>query len=187
MTDDTERLRRVAAEIDAGGALVVIGAGASRGAGMPLVAELPPLVWFALDSDTGARAEVAEALGVENRDAKMVVGSDDGALRLAFDSLRRHKNARLAFQEAFARRDRAAEFQYAAHDALARLFHRGTAEIIVSYNWDTLFERCYAARYGRRPVPDENFWKPHGDAADPTALWVLPVCVPNIHPHARVP
>jgi hypothetical protein len=141
---------------------------------MPLVAELAPLVWHALDTDVAARSAVAAELGVVEAPGKTLVGTDSKALAAGFGALRAHTHARQSFQKAFAARDAAADFQFPAHDALARLFHQGIAELIVSYNWDTLFERCYARRYGRRPLIDDLFWKPHGDAARPELEWILP-------------
>ena len=170
----TEDVVHVAAQLHTGGAIVVLGAGLSRPAGMPLVADLPPLIWHALDIDLAARGAVAAEVGAPDAPGKTLVGGDPGALAAGFDALRAHSHARQAFQNAFAARDAAADLQFPAQDALARLFHRGVAELVVSYNWDTLFERCYARRYGRRPPVDELFWKPHGDAARPDLEWVLP-------------
>jgi hypothetical protein len=169
-----EDVAKIAAALHTGGAVVVVGAGFSHPAGMPLVAELPPLVWHALDIDSAARTMVAGRLNRPDATSKILVGNNPGALAVAFDALRAHTRARQAFQNAFAARDAAANVQFPAHDALAQLFHRGIAELVVSYNWDTLFERCYARRYGRRPPLDDVFWKPHGDAARPDLEWILP-------------
>ena len=168
------QLERVADQVRASGAVVVVGAGLSWPAGIPLTAQLPPLLWQALDEHPAARADVATALGEADRPAKLLVGDRERAVAAAYNALRRYDGARWSFQRAFAARDRSVSFQSPAHDGLARLFHRGVAEVVVSFNWDTLFERCYARLYGRHLLLDRLYWKPHGDAAQPDRRWVLP-------------
>ncbi len=168
------QIASVADQLQASGAVVILGAGFSWPAGIPLTAHLAPFVWQALDENPGVRAEVAAKFGEVDVSSQALLDHDEVRLVIAYDALREHPPARKSFQCAFAARDRSVLHQSAAHDALSRLFHSGTAEIVISFNWDTLFERCYARMYGRRPVVDDHFWKPHGDAGRPDQKWVLP-------------
>ena len=169
-------LRHAADLIRAWGSVAVIGAGMSRERGYPLSAELLPLLWQSIDSDEGARADLAARLSLDIAPAKSLVGGDESRVREAYLLVASHDVCRLAFQHGFATLD--ARRRYAsspAHNALAEMNHRGMAESIVSLNWDTALEAAHERHYGRRLASgSEGFFKPHGDAADPTGRWVLP-------------
>lgn len=169
-------ISKVAAELRAWGGLAVIGAGLSVFAGMPLASGLTALVWHALDSDPDARRDLAERLGCAEAAAKMLIADDAKRLALAYAIIRTHAGARAAFQQGFVQRNNQRKDRPSiAHEGLAQLFHAGHAELVVSENWDTLFEAAYERLYGRRLAPDDQFFfKPHGDAAQPSAPWVLP-------------
>ncbi|QQR74110.1 MAG: hypothetical protein IPJ17_00455 [Holophagales bacterium] len=173
MTLDAQ-IERVADHLQAAGAVAVVGAGFSWPAGIPLAYHLAPLLWQALDENASARAALALRLGRVDSPGQVLIGHDAARLRQAYDVVRQNDGVRWSFQAAFAARDASINHQSTAHDALARLFHRGTAEIVISFNWDTLLERCFARRYGGRLAVGERFWKPHGDAARSDEHWVLP-------------
>jgi hypothetical protein len=169
-------IAQVAAELRSWGGIVVIGAGLSVFSGMPLANGLNALVWHALDCDIQARRDLAQQLGEPDAAAKTLVGDEASRIARAYATIRKYANAREAFQRGFVQRNEERNDQPSmAHEALARLFHRGFVELVVSENWDTLFEGAYERLYGRRLTPDDQFFfKPHGDAAHPEAPRVLP-------------
>jgi hypothetical protein len=174
--DGEQVVRRAAATIRAYHAVAVVGAGLSWAAGMPLVSELWPLLWDALDRDPPVRDALARRLGRPPVSAKRLVFDDPALWRPALEALASSRAARSAFQQAFAKLDAERVRRWSpAHDALAELLHRRIVEFVVSFNWDTLLETAYRRRYGV-PLHADGEWlaKPHGDAADPESDWILP-------------
>lgn len=169
-------IARVAAELRSWGGVAVMGAGSSYLAGMPLVSELSALVWLALDSDPEALAELAKKLRQPLSSAKNLIGDDKGRLAHAYEAIRQHPRARTSFQQGFVQRNsERVSISSGSHEGLARLFHEGYIELVVSLNWDTLFEAAYQRVYGRALTADDQLLhKPHGDARHPERDWVLP-------------
>lgn len=170
------RIDRAAAEVRSADAVAVVGAGLSWGPGLPMTAGLRPLLWHALDGDLAGRAILATRLGVADTDAKVLVGDDPERVTAGFAHIAGRPEARRIFQDAFAQLDNDRGYEPSpAHDALAELVHRGKVSYVVSLNWDTVLERSYERRYGRRLSPNvDPFAKPHGDARQPRQPWVLP-------------
>src|SRR4051812_24903531 len=112
--------RNLIGELNAWGGVAVIGAGASVSAGMPLAPQLPPLVWHALDRTPEARAWAADQLGLSDRMSQHLIGDSLAGLRVGYQAIASHPEARRAFQRAFSARDREnRERPSAAHEALA--------------------------------------------------------------------
>jgi hypothetical protein len=152
------------------GALVVIGAGVSAGR-YPMTAQLPPLLWQAIDDVPGALAELRARTSVVGS-AKEILSSGPDVLQVGWQLVREFPLARRAFQSAFAALDSDRE-PSGAHFDLARLVNTGHVEAVVSYNWDTCLERAHERMYGVG-LPAGLLHKPHGDAARPYEDWVLP-------------
>lgn len=171
----SEALLRAIAEIRVSDAVVVLGAGASFEAGMPLANQLPPLVWHTLDAHPGIRQVVASLLGVPDIPAKGMVGDDSAALRIAFEEIGKDRSSRSTFQSVFSDLDRHRRAdQSIAHDSLAKLIYVGLVARVVGLNWDTLLETSFERRYGIRiNAQGRLLWKPHGDCDAPSD-WVLP-------------
>ena len=177
--NDTElerRIKRAADEVRAADAIAIVGAGLSRGPGYPLLAELRPLLWKALDEDPSCRLALAESLGVQDIDAKSLVGEDGARTAKAFAAIARRDAARRIFQQSFAVLDRDRQCEASpAHKALAELIHRGKLSHLVSLNWDSALERAYERLYGHALSPGvDGYSKPHGDARHPETTWLLP-------------
>lgn len=155
------------------GAVAVLGAGLSA-ARYPMTAQLRSVLWHALDHDSAARAALAAELGRADGPAKSLVGDDPAAIDAGWRTVERHPSVRDVFQRAFSRLDADRE-PSPGHYALARLIHAGLVEYVVSFNWDTALERAHEQLFGvslaGRP---DVLAKPHGDADDPGASWVLP-------------
>jgi hypothetical protein len=45
------------------------------------------------------------------------------------------------------------------HEALARLIHEGSVELVISFNWDSALERAYERLYGPS-LPRSTLLKP---------------------------
>jgi hypothetical protein len=156
------------------GAVAVVGAGLSLSARYPDTRNLSTLVWDALDSDRPARAALAVTMGSQDQPAKTLVGDDQSALDAAWTAIAGAPIARHRFQRAFVALDGArASRTSVPHEALARLIHEGSVELVISFNWDSALERAYERVYGTS-LPKDTLLKPHGDVAHPSDAWVLP-------------
>jgi hypothetical protein len=139
-----------------------------------MTAELPSLLWHALDAYPSDRAALARDLGKEDRPAKELIDADSAALDAAWRAVEQSVEMRATFQLAFARLDTDRE-PAPAHYALARLLHAGVVEFVVSFNWDTALERAYEHLFGTSIADRPDLLdKPHGNAATPDERWVLP-------------
>lgn len=156
------------------GAVAVVGAGLSLSARYPDTRNLTALVWDALDSDSLARAALADTMATQDQPAKSLVGDDQSGLELAWAAIAGAPVARQRFQQAFVALDAARASQTSVpHEALARLIHEGSVELVISFNWDSALERAYERLYGTS-VPRGTLLKPHGDVAHPKEAWILP-------------
>lgn len=151
-------------------AFAVVGAGLSAG-GYPMTAQLPPLLWQAIEDIPEALIALRERTGIAGS-AKEVLASDQSALEQGWRLVRAFPPVRAAFQAAFAALD-ADRDPSSAHFDLARLVNSGHIEGVVSFNWDTCVERAYEHMYGVS-LPTGVLHKPHGDAAHPEDDWILP-------------
>ena len=115
-------LKHAINEIRASDALVVIGAGASFQAGMPLAGQLGPLVWHTLENSPIVLNQVCERLGVAVANAKHVVGDDWDRLCHAFEFIAADATARQTFQTSVIDLDNSrSRMPSTPHTALARL------------------------------------------------------------------
>ena len=156
------------------GAVAVVGAGLSIDARFPMTGGLNTLLWDALDSDRSARSDVARQLGRSDGPSKRLIGDEWDDVVVAWRAVGASADARDRFQRQFSRLDADRSAQPSpAHEALARLIHRGVVELVVSLNWDTALEHAYRRLYGVR-LPAGVLFKPHGDASRPENPWTLP-------------
>jgi hypothetical protein len=140
------------------------------------VAQLPSLLWHALDTDDDARALLIARHGWSGDTGKALVGDDPARINLAYSVVESSAVARRAYQDGFKQLDNQRTVQPSpAHAALAELLHRRIIETVISFNWDTLLEAAYRRSYGGGLHADGDWLhKPHGDAAHPEADWILP-------------
>ena len=172
----TDALADAAREIRVSDAVILIGAGASHAAGMPMAGQLSPLVWHTLDQHPLVRRAVAGSLGVDDAPAKGLIGDAARAIHTAFTHIGADAACRRFFQQAFAHLDRDRRSQASeAHDSLARLVFAGLVLRVVSLNWDSLLEAAFERRFGVGINAQHRvLWKPHGDCRDIDSTWVLP-------------
>jgi hypothetical protein len=176
MTSQEDIIRRTAEHIRTYGAVVIIGAGASYYMGLPIIRQLPDLLWDALQSDPDIIASLKKEHGWAGSSGKQVIGDDDERVRVAFRAIAKSEVARRTFQHEFAQLNkRHLDQKSPTHSALAELLHRDYVETVISMNWDTLLETAFADRYGRViHAGGSLIHKPHGDATDPDSKWILP-------------
>jgi hypothetical protein len=176
MMDSSVQLDALGDEIRTADAIVVVGAGFSFEAGMPMSGQLAPLVWHALDSHPEVRRATCNGMGVLPGNAKDVIGLDGAKLLVAFSSIEVSPDVRKTFQQSFARLDQERSLACStAHSALARLIHCGLVVQAISLNWDTLLEAAFTRHYGIDLNGETTrLWKPHGDCRRPDEDWVLP-------------
>ncbi|HEY5915553.1 MAG TPA: hypothetical protein VJA21_33635 [Verrucomicrobiae bacterium] len=171
-----QKISTVAQEVRVADAVVVMGAGVSFAAGMPLAGHLSPLVWHALDSSPNALRTLCADLGVAVENAKTVIGDDSVKINRALGHIKKDETALRCFKRSFCELNNSrAAIPSAAHSALARLVHTRKVVEVVSFNWDTLLECGFRRQFGF----DINgqgtiLWKPHGDCNAPDEEWVLP-------------
>ncbi|MFI5735798.1 hypothetical protein ACIA49_37145 [Kribbella sp. NPDC051587] len=163
-------LARAAGMVRSFGAFVVVGAGVSASK-YPMTAQLPPLLWQAIEDVPEALAELRARTGAAGS-AKTILSSEPDRLQHGWQLVREFPAARWAYQSAFAALDADRE-PSSAHFDLARLVNTGHVEALVSYNWDTCIERAHERMFGIG-LPAGLLHKPHGDAARPDEHWILP-------------
>jgi hypothetical protein len=149
-------------------AIVVVGAGLSA-YGYPMTAELPPLLWQAIEADPAALNELRATTG-RTGSAKEILSSTD--VQLGWQLARKYARVRSAFQHAFVKLDDDRN-PSPAHRDLARLVHLRRVRVVISYNWDSCLEQAYEETYGVS-FPQGRLFKPHGDVAHPYEAWTLP-------------
>ncbi|WP_158171289.1 P-loop NTPase [Rhodococcus sp. JT-3] len=170
MTRVDDQLTKAIEMVRSYGALVVVGAGVSVNR-YPMTAQLPPLIWQAIDNTDEALAELRIRTGALGS-AKEILASETDKLQVGWQLIREFPSTRRLFQSAFAALD-GERAPSSAHYDLARLVHSRHVETVVSYNWDTCLERAHERLFGVG-LPADLLYKPHGDAARPHDDWVLP-------------
>lgn len=157
-------------------AFVLIGAGASFQAGMPLAGQLAPLVWHTFDALDNLKTQLCHIVGVPVSYPKNVIRDDPERIRIAFQLISESPEGMVRFKNAFRELNQKRCLEKSKpHDALARLIFAHKVAGIVSLNWDTLLEAAFHNRYGFSPSPDQfPIWKPHGDCNQTDHSWVLP-------------
>lgn len=169
-------LENAVREVRSSDAFVVIGAGASFQAGMPLAGQLAPMVWHVVDKSPELSKALCARLGVPAANAKQAVGDDPARIKCAFECIADEPAAQTLFKECVCNLNEARCGNVSSpHEALARLIFARHVIGVLSLNWDTLLESAFQQRYGFWPSPTVfDFWKPHGDCAQPYSEWVLP-------------
>lgn len=170
------RLSYAANEIRSADAVVVMGAGVSFAAGMPLAGQLAPIVWHALDANQSALKGLCAELAVSLAPAKNVVADDPRKVTAAFRHIKTDPDAYRTFQRSICDLDSSRGVAASMpHAALARLVHAGKVVEVVSFNWDTLLETAFRQRYGFEINAEAPILaKPHGDCRHLDAEWILP-------------
>ncbi|MDR3587183.1 MAG: hypothetical protein P4L59_17990 [Desulfosporosinus sp.] len=172
LSDD---LPKLANDIRAMHAIVLVGAGASIQAGIPLTNQLYPIMWNTLDQNVESRRAVAKKLNCSDAQGKSLIGDNWDRMMTAFSVVAENNIARLMFQKAFSDFDCGKTSFSHVYTALAQLLHSGYIEMVISLNWDTQLEKAWRALYGTEINSERTqLYKPHGDAKNPLSVWTFP-------------
>jgi NAD-dependent SIR2 family protein deacetylase len=144
-----DNIGRAVEEIRVSDAVVLMGAGVSFAAGMPLAGQLSPLIWHALDANPEILQLLCAELGLSFLAAKSVVGDDPKNINRALELIKGDPAAYGTFKNTFCElNDSRVATPSPAHTALARLVHARKVTEVISLNWDTLLESAFHDRFG---------------------------------------
>ncbi|OAA83567.1 hypothetical protein [Clostridium ljungdahlii] len=173
MTNVESSLSDLTNEIKVHGAIVIVGAGISFEAGLPLYNQLAPLIWQVVD-------EFPSIKDMYKRDrtlpAKLIIGNSIENLKNAFNFIENNVEAVLRFKELFKiLNDKHHKNPSISHQYLCQLIHAGYIKIVVSFNWDDLLEMAWEQLYGTQINDNKNnLLKPHGDVRNVNSKWIFP-------------
>lgn len=155
------------------GAILIMGAGASCESGLPLYAQLAPIVWQVVDEFVDIKASLK---CTETVSAKKIIGNDVERIKRSFEYIEKDPKANARFKELFkAVNDKHNNNHSLVHEIIGRLIHSGYIKLVVSFNWDDLLESSWEYLYGTSI--NENrvcLVKPHGDVRNLSSKWTYP-------------
>ncbi|MDU4801554.1 MAG: hypothetical protein E6X81_11270 [Clostridium butyricum] len=159
------------------GSVVILGAGASYQAGMPLCGQLAPLLWYTCEGNNDVMNQLRKEFPYSGAlSAKEILGEDFCKIKKAFAIIEKCSDALLKFKEGFKRLSEIhINDNISAYTSLAKLVHDGHVECVISLNWDNLLEAAWEKIYGTDINADKKvLYKPHGSVTDIDGKWVLP-------------
>lgn len=173
LTDIEKRINELADDMSVHGAILIMGAGSSFEAGMPLYAQFCPIIWQILDTYPDLKTKMGYDSAI-NAKCQFIEGSK--TLRRFFDILESDKNALDEFKKIFVTINNDHHNPASPmHIIIAKLIHNGLIKLVVSFNWDDLLETAWTSLYGT----DINsckiqLIKPHGSVRRQNRDWILP-------------
>lgn len=172
MTDD-EKARILIDEMRVHGVIVVLGAGASFEAGLPLYSQFPSMVWQTVDEFPLIKEKLNYSIDMP---AKKIIGEDIEKIKRSFEYIENEEGASLRFKELFkAVNDRHNNKTSYVHESLCKLIHIGYVKLVISFNWDDLLECAWKRIYGTSINANKiNLIKPHGDVRNINKKWIFP-------------
>ncbi len=153
--------------------VLIMGAGASLKAGMPLYAQFPMLMWRIVDNHPEIKEDFGAHTDLRARD---IIGNDTDMLMETFKYISKYPAAIKSFKEQFKQltskhHERVSE----VHENICRLIHSGYIKLVISLNWDDLLELSWTKLYGTEINGEfTHLIKPHGDVKDLSTEWILP-------------
>lgn len=154
-------------------AILVIGAGASFEAGLPLYAQLAPIIWQVLDEFDEIKMQLC---GDSKISAKQIIGQDIEKIKGAFHYIKNSPLADTKFKSLFAvLNDKHKSGNLYVHESICKLIHLGYVQLVVSFNWDDLIETAWESIYGININSSKrHLMKPHGDVRNISDAWIYP-------------
>ena len=154
------------------GAILIMGAGASFEAGMPLYKQFPPIIWQVVDEF----ADIKTILGHEDIPAKNIIADDVTKIKQIFNHIEKDVHANLRFKELFKSVNNKHKNKLSiVHDNICRLIHSGYIKLVISLNWDDLLETSWENLYGTDINSSKiTLVKPHGDVRNINNKWIYP-------------
>jgi len=173
MTNNSEKLIELSNEIKVNSSIVILGAGVSFDAGMPLYKQLAPVIWQIIDQYKEIKLQLNSNMTIS---AKELVGEDNPNLLKAFALIKENQSASLKFKNLFLAINNSHNLKVSkTHENICKLIHEGYIELVISLNWDDLIESSWTRLYGTQMNMDKyNLMKPHGDVRNISDNWVFP-------------
>lgn len=173
MTNNAEKLIELSNEIKVNSSIVILGAGVSFGAGMPLYKQLAPVTWQVIDEYKEIKLQLNSNMTIP---AKELVGEENPNLFKAFALIKENQSASLRFKNLFLAINNSHNLKVSkTHENICKLIHEGYIELAISLNWDDLLESSWTRLYGTQINMDKyNLMKPHGDVRNKSDNWVFP-------------
>jgi len=173
MTNNSEKLIELSNEIKVNSSIVILGAGVSFDAGMPLYKQLAPVIWQIIDEYKEIKLQLNSNMTIP---AKELVGEDNPNLLKAFALIKENQSASLRFKNLFLAINNSHNLKVSkTHENICKLIHEGYIELVISLNWDDLIESSWTRLYGTQMNMDKyNLMKPHGDIRNISDNWVFP-------------
>lgn len=171
--NDEEKARILIDEMRVHGAIVVLGAGASFEAGLPLYSQFPSMVWQTVDEFSAIKEKLNYSIDMP---AKKIIGENVEKIKRSFEYIENEEGASLKFKELFkAVNDRHNNKTSYVHESLCKLIHMGYVKLVISFNWDDLLECDWERIYGTNINANKvNLIKPHGDVRNINEKWTFP-------------
>lgn len=168
-----EKARILIDEMRVHGAIVVLGAGASFEAGLPLYSQFPSMVWQTVDEFTAIKEKLNYSIDIP---AKKIIGENEEKIKRSFEYIENEEGASLRFKELFkAVNDKHKNKASYVHESLCKLIHIGYVKLVISFNWDDLLECAWERIYGTNINANKiNLIKPHGDVRSINKKWIFP-------------
>lgn len=160
-------------EIRVHGTIVIIGAGASFEAGLPLYSQFSSIIWQVIDEFPILKNELGSNQDIP---AKAIIGTDIDRIKNSFAYIERYADSSLRFKEIFKAVNDRHHMNYSyAHECICRMIHNEHIKLVISLNWDDLLEMAWERIYGTKINANKiNLLKPHGDVRNIKNRWVYP-------------
>ncbi|WP_252233889.1 hypothetical protein [Clostridium sp. ZS1] len=171
--NDEGKARILIDEMRVHGAIVVLGAGASFEAGLPLYSQFPSMVWQTVDEFPEIKKKLNYSIDIP---AKNIIGENEDKIKRSFEYIENEEGASLRFKELFkAVNDKHKNKTSYVHESLCKLIHIGYVKLVISFNWDDLLECAWERMYGTNINANKvNLIKPHGDIRNMNEKWIFP-------------
>lgn len=153
--------------------VLILGAGASLKAGMPLYAQFPMIMWRVIDENPEIKDDFREHRNISARD---IIGNKTDKIMEAFQYISKYPNAIKSFKihfQSIANKHKQTPSE--VHNNICKLIHEGIIRLVISLNWDDLLETAWTNLYGT-DINGEliQLIKPHGDVKDLESKWTFP-------------
>lgn len=153
--------------------VLIMGAGASLKAGMPLYAQFPMIMWRVIDENPIIKDNFGEHRDVRARD---IIGNKTDKLMEAFQYIVNYPSAIDSFKYHFkTTTNKHNQSPSEVHKNICKLIHEGVIKLVISLNWDDLLEVAWTNLYGTEINGEYiQLIKPHGDVRNLDSKWTFP-------------
>lgn len=159
--------------------VVIIGAGTSIAAGIPLVKQLANILWKIIPKQGVVFNELQTEFKTTSNDIKVIINDNYDDVIKAFKIISKYPDLINLFKQEFKNHNDTKLIKNTKfHRALVKLLHDSLVKCVISLNWDTLLESAWEDEYGTSLT--SRLIKPHGDVNKLNENWILPHLEGNI-------